>query len=222
MPTSLGGPDRQRRHDVMSKPTARGAMDLLRGADRPMSAREISDGLGLHHTGVRHHLAALRDCGLVQTERAPHAGRGRPTTLFRPVPDPDAQEAAGHAELVRMLMGLVNRMGLGPDDMEAFGVGQAHVVCRPGGGIDELTDAFARLGFAPRRVPGPAPNDIVLDHCPFAAGVEAPGGSLICALHRGLAIGAARISASGARVLELVEENPRTAGCLLRLAPEAA
>ena len=69
-------------------------------------------------------------------------------------PDPGEREAIGHRELVRLLMGLVRQTGLGPEEMERFGERQGWAVPAPGGGIGELRQAFERLGFAPREVPG--------------------------------------------------------------------
>ncbi|MCB0880657.1 MAG: helix-turn-helix domain-containing protein [Thermoleophilia bacterium] len=213
--------ERAARDDVLRRPAALRVVAVLDEAPGPLNARQVADALGLHHTGVRVQLNALVECGLAERNSTPPRGRGRPTLLYTLAPDPDGREAAGHRELVRMLTGLVTRMGLGPADMESFGEGQAHRVCTEGAGPGELRDAFARLGFAPEEVDGPEPRDIVLRHCPFAVGVEAAGGSQICALHRGLARGIARVSGSGL-VVDLVEEDPRTAGCLLRLSPAPA
>lgn len=210
---------REARNGTLGRAAPRRVVRVLRDAADPLSAQQVADALGLHHSGVRVHLNALVECGVAVCEAGEPRGRGRPTLFYALAPDPDSRQAAGHRELVRMLMGLVSRMGLGPEDMESFGMGQAYQVCAQGGGLPELRDALARLGFSPEAVPGPEPRDLVLHHCPFAAGVEAPGGELICALHRGLAKGIADVSGSGAEVVELVEEDPRTAGCLLRLAP---
>ena len=50
---------------------------------------------------------------------------------------------------------------------------------------------------------------------------EAVGGELICLLHRGLARGIAARAAPDVRVDELVFEEPRRAGCRLRLSARA-
>lgn len=218
MTAVLHRPDtRTRRQEALSRPATRRVADALASADHPLTAQQVADQLGLHHSGVRGHLNALVLAGVAESTTQQPQGRGRPRTLYTLTPDPDAQEAEGHRELVRLLMNLVNRMGLGPEDMESFGEGQGTTIPRPGGGADELRDAFARLGFAPREVPGPPPRDLVLDRCPFAAGVEAVGGELICVLHRGLAKGIAATACPDVRVRELIEQDPRIAGCRLRL-----
>lgn len=182
-----------------------------------MTAQEVADSLGRHHTSVRAQLDALEAAGIAEAVTDPPRGRGRPVCRYALAPDAGEREAAGHRELVRLLMGLVRQTGLGPAEMERFGEGQGWTVPREGGGIGEIREAFARLGFAPREIPGPAPADLVLERCPFADGVEAPGGELICVLHRGLARGIAARAAPGVTVAELVVEEPRRAGCRLRL-----
>lgn len=57
-------------------------LDYLRGATAPVGVAEICDAFGLNHTGVRRHLANLRDEGLVEHRYAPPSGRGRPTLEF--------------------------------------------------------------------------------------------------------------------------------------------
>lgn len=210
-------PDPRVRDEALSRTAARRVADVLRESDRGMTAQEIADVLGLHHTGVRVQLNSLVEAGVLVSSTDPPQGRGRPRTRFSLAPDPRAQEAAGHRELVRLLMGLVRRLGLGEDDMEEFGIGQGAGMVDPEGGPQELVDAFARLGFAPRVVPGAAPQDLVLDRCPFAAGVEAPGGDLICVLHRGLARGITSACMPDVRVAGLDANDPHTAGCRLRL-----
>jgi predicted ArsR family transcriptional regulator len=210
-------PARHARMAVLARPSARRVASVLERAGRPLTAQEVAEELGLHHTGVRTQLAALEQAGVIEGRADPPSGRGRPVRRYAPAPDPDAREAEGHRELVRLLMALVDRLALRPDEMERFGEDQGAAVPHPGGGVRELWEAFARMGFAPRGADG-APLDLVLDRCPFADGVEAPSGDLICILHRGLARGILGRAAPGVTVEELVIENPRDAGCRLRLA----
>ncbi len=214
-------PARHARAEALARPPARRVAAALEAAPRPQTAQEVADALGLHHTGVRIQLAALEKAGVVEGRTDPPRGRGRPVRRFALAPAPAEREADGHRELVRLLMGVVRQTGLGPDEMERFGERQGWAVPLPGGGIDELRGAFERLGFAPREVPGKDPPDLVLDSCPFADGVEAPGGELICLLHRGLARGIALRAAPGVTVTDLVIEDPRRAGCRLCLAARA-
>jgi predicted ArsR family transcriptional regulator len=211
-------PARHARAAALARTPARRVAAALEAAPGPQTAQEVADALGLHHTGVRIQLAALEEAGVVEGRTDPPKGRGRPVRRFALAPAPGEREADGHRELVRLLMGVVRQTGLGPQEMERFGERQGWAVPLPGGGLGELRSAFERLGFAPREVPGGDPPDLVLDRCPFADGVEAPGGELICLLHRGLARGIALRAAPDVAVTDLVIEDPRSAGCRLRLA----
>ena len=190
---------------------------VIAAADHPLTAEEVATALGRHHTGVRTQIAALERVGVIEGATDPPAGRGRPVRRYSPAPDPDDREAVGHRELVRLLMGVVRQTGVGPDEMERFGEAQGRSVPVADGGVGELREAFARMGFAPRVLPG-APGDLVLDVCPFADGVEAAGGELICVLHRGLARGIAARAAPDVTVTDLVVQDPRRGGCRLCLA----
>lgn len=215
-------PARHTRAAALARAPARRVAAALEAAPGPQTAQELADALGLHHTGVRIQLAALERAGVVEGRTDPPRGRGRPVRRYELAPAPGEREASGHRELVRLLMGVVRQTGLGPEEMERFGERQGWAVPTPGGGIGELRDAFERLGFAPHEIPGGDVPDLVLDHCPFADGVEAPGGDLICILHRGLARGIALRAAPGVAVTDLVIEDPRRAGCRLRLAVDRA
>ena len=218
-PHAIGSltPVRNTRTAALLRPAARRIATLLEDADGPMTAQEVADALGRHHTSVRAQLMALEEAGVAVGVTDPPSGRGRPVRRYVLATDPGDREAVGHRELVRLLMGLVSGTGLGPEEMERFGEGQGWSIPVEGGGLDEVRLAFERLGFAPREVPGPAPADLVLDRCPFADGVEAPGGGLICILHRGLARGIVGRAAPGVTVAELVARDPRRGGCRLRL-----
>lgn len=206
-------PARHERSALLARPAARRVVETLDASTGPMTAQELADALGLHHSGVRTQLAALERAGVVDAVPDPPSGRGRPVRRFALASDPDGEEVRGHRELVRLLMSLVRQTGLGPDEMEVFGERQGRAVPVPGGGVDELRRTFERLGFAPRQ----DEDGIVLRRCPFADGVEAPGGELICVLHRGLARGIAAAAAPELTVEALVAEDPRTAGCRLLL-----
>ena len=120
-------------------------------------------------------------------------------------------------------MGVVRQTGLGPDEMERFGERQGWAVPSPGGGHRRAAERVRAPGVRPARGAraGTSP-DLVLGSCPFADGVEAPGGELICVLHRGLARGIALRAAPEVTVTDLVVEDPRRAGCRLRLAADHA
>ena len=213
-------PARHARAAVLARPAAARVAAAIASADHPLTAQEVAQALGQHHTAVRPQIAALERAGVVEGATDPPKGRGRPVRRYGPAPDPAEREAVGHRELVRLLMGLVRQTGLGPDEMERFGEAQGRSVPTAGGGVGELRQAFLRMGFAPQALEGERgePDDLVLGVCPFADGVEAAGGDLICVLHRGLARGIAARAAPDVVVAGLDVEDPRRAGCRLRLA----
>jgi hypothetical protein len=85
-----------------------------------------------------------------------------------------------------------------------------------GAGADAIAESFARLGFAPRET-GSADDrahgrlGMRLEHCPFRDAVMAPGGELVCRLHRGLAEGI--VVAAGGRLTAFRPQDPVRAGC---------
>ena len=213
-------PTRHVRAAVLTRPAAARVAAAVAGAGHPLTVQEVADALGQHHTTVRPQIAALERAGVIDGATDAPNGRGRPVRRYSLAPDPAEREAVGHRELVRLLMGLVRQTGLGPDEMERFGEGQGWSVPAEGGGVGEVQQAFLRMGFAPRALRGRAgePDDLVLGVCPFADGVEAAGGELICVLHRGLARGIAARAAPEIEITGLDFEDPRRAGCRLRLA----
>ncbi len=214
-------PARRGREDALLRPPARRIERALRAAPRGLTAQELAEAVGRHHTGVRAQLAELERCGVVEARVDPSAGRGRPPRRYVLAPDPAEREAAGHRELVHLLMSLVREAGFGPTEIERFGERQGASIARPGAGVAELGGAFERLGFAPRDAEDGHPGDLILHRCPFADGVEAPNGQLICLLHRGLARGIAREAAPGTDLLDLEVKEPRRAGCRIRLSSPA-
>jgi DNA-binding transcriptional ArsR family regulator len=210
-------PARHARAAALTRPAAHRIAALLEQAGGPMTAQEVADALGRHHTSVRAQLAALEEAGVAEGITDPPSGRGRPVRRYVLAADPGDREAVGHRELVRLLMGLVAGTGLGAEEMERFGEGQGWGIPVEGGGLAEVRLAFERLGFGPREEAGPAPADLVLARCPFADGVEAPGGELICVLHRGLARGIVARAAPGVAVTDLIARDPRRGGCRLVL-----
>ena len=208
-------PIRRRRGAALARPSAARVVEVLGATARGLTAQEVADALGRHHTGVRARIAALESAGIVEARTDPPAGRGRPARRYLLAPDPGEREAAGHRELVRLLMALVREAGFGPVEIERFGERQGAGIVEPGGGVSEVRAVFERFGFAPRQTGDGATIDLVLDRCPFIDGVEAPSGDLICLLHRGLARGMAMRTAPEIGTVDLEIREPRLAGCRL-------
>jgi predicted ArsR family transcriptional regulator len=208
-----GGEDLAR---ALSHPSRRRIVEALRTAPHGLTAFELAEQMGLHHNAIRQHVSALAKAGLVSSHRDAPRGRGRPSIRHRLVGD-DASVAAGHAELVRLLMGLVLRSGFGEDDVEAFGYEQGLGLGHRGGGAETIMGAFVRLGFAPEEVTSSPERragrlEARLMNCPFRDAVEAPGGEVVCRLHRGIAAGLAE-RAGDAELREFEIRAPREAGC---------
>jgi predicted ArsR family transcriptional regulator len=189
-------------------------------AERPegMTAFELAEAIGLHHSAIRQHLAVLARAGVVTSERETVSGRpGRPSIRYR-LASLDSVAAAGHRELVRLLLRLVRRAGASEADVEEAGREEGRLLGEAGGGASEVVRAFARLGFAPEEVTDAAARrrgemDLRLRHCPFKEAVLAPGGELVCALHRGLTLGLLDRAAEDGYLATFEPKDPREAGC---------
>jgi predicted ArsR family transcriptional regulator len=155
---------------------------------------------------------------LVASERHALPGRrGRPSIRYRLVAA-DSLAEAGHRELVRLLLGLVRRAGATEREVEEFGREEGRLLARPGAGRRAIIEAFARLGFAPEDVTDRAARrggemEVRLRHCPFADAVLAPGGHLVCALHRGVTLGLFDVAAEDANLTAFDPHDPIAAGC---------
>ncbi|MEM8619060.1 MAG: hypothetical protein AAGF73_05020 [Actinomycetota bacterium] len=126
-------------------------------------------------------------------------------------------ERASHAERNRQLLGFL-RYTHTVDDAVAAGASDAPQLSErsPTG----LIDAIADLGFEPRDITGAdalrlGDRTIELCACPHAAAVEAPGGELVCAYHRGMVEALAR--ESGAAVAGVDVVPPSVGRCQVHL-----
>lgn len=184
---------------------ARLLIETLHSADGPLTAQELADRVGRHHTAVRPRLAALTKAGMVDAVIDAPRGRGRPVTRYA-IASLDATESAdAHHRLMEVVDDVARSHGFGADDMERFGEGQGHSLAEAGGEGTEVRRRLAALGFAPRTVPG-CPGVLELGRCPVSTLVDRPGGR-VCRLHRGLAQGlAVRAGLAGAD-LEVASET---------------
>ncbi len=204
---------------ALGHPTRRRLADLLAASPDGLTVAELSEASGLHHNAVRDHLKTLAAAGVVASERDKPKGRGRPTERYVLIDDL-APRIAAHQELVRLLVGLLARSGLTEDEVEAFGRETGPAL--GGAGRDGVLSSLAGLGFAPRettRAEDVSRGELAvrLEHCPFREAVLAPGGEMICTLHRGLLQGMADRVSPGAEVTEFVPKDPRQAGCTARV-----
>ena len=213
-------PSTVRVEHVLAHPTRRRIADLLAASPDGTTVAELTEATGLHHNAVRLHLKTLAAAGHVVSQRDRPKGPGRPTDRYRLV-DPAAPRMAAHRELVQMLVGLAAELGAEPAAVERFGRehGAAYLT---GTGRAGVVGSMAALGFAPRdeaaaRDAADGRLALRLCHCPFREAVLAPGGGVVCDLHRGLLDGMARAAAPEARLEALEVHDPDAGRCLARL-----
>ena len=206
---------------ALAHPVRRRIAQALAGAADGLSVAELVREMGdLHHNAIRNHLRVLAQAGIVAVERDPPSGRGRPTERFS-LADPEASRIAAQQELVRFLVAMLVEAGADNGTAREFGRRQGvRLVHTPG--RDDVLGSLARLGFAPHETTSAGDAaagalEIRLDHCPFRDAVLARGGTLVCELHHGLLEGMAQTAGPDARVSRFAAEDPRRAGCLVRL-----
>jgi predicted ArsR family transcriptional regulator len=188
---------------------------MLEAAPRGATAAELAEALGLHPNAVRKQLRALSSDGAIEAVREASGQRGRPSMRYR------AGGAGRDAGAVRRLAGMLVQLvsEIGPDEarIEAFGRRQAPALAASRDGRTALLDVLTTMGFAPRETTdaGSARDgrlEVVLGRCPFGEAVEATGGRLVCALHRGISQGLLELTPS-ARLTAFEVRPPRVAGC---------
>lgn len=191
-------------------PTRVAVLEELRRSEVALTAAQLAAVIGVHHTAVRQHLAVLAEVGLVASETLPPSGRGRPTSAYRALVDPDPYQ-----HLARMLADAVAH-GLTP--REAGHLHGERVVPSPDGPLATLVGETTRLGFRPTvRDRGKGVQEVVLHTCPFAE-VAAANPAAICGLHRGIAEGVLART-GGLEVVDLHVADPHKAGCRLVTRP---
>jgi predicted ArsR family transcriptional regulator len=192
---------------AVAVPLRRQILDLILGADRPVTVAELTDELGCNHNAVRQHLTQLREAGLVTETREARDRPGRPRLLYTATARPDP-----YARLARLLLA-ARRTGLSP---RATGRHAGRAMAASAGfedadALDALEADAARQGFSPRRVGRGRHAELVLESCPLAD-VATDDPATVCALHRGLAEGLVA-GIGGAQVEAFVTNDPYRAGC---------
>ncbi|MEP7160793.1 MAG: helix-turn-helix domain-containing protein [Dermatophilaceae bacterium] len=198
-------------------------LDYLRSAREPVGVARICDAFGLNHTGVRRHLANLRDAGLVTQHVAAPSGRGRPTLEFEATPAADEPALEdSQRDLIRLLLEMVTTgedarvVGRRAGERLVAGVdpSQAAHPSSPGDALRAVQEAARRMGFEPSlQVGSDGAEEVLLRHCPFSDGATlAP--QVVCELHLGMTEGMARAMGSAAQ-LSFVFADPHAAGCRL-------
>lgn len=210
---------------ALAHPSRQRIADALARTPGGLTVTQLAGAVELHPNAVRQHLGVLAGAGVVvSAPSAPTGRRGRPSTRYA-LAGPQGVAAAGHRELVRLLLELVRRSGMDAEAVERFGEEQGYDVLgrNAGPGVGGLAATLAGLGFAPEEITTAADReagemDLRLRSCPFKEAVLAEGGELICALHRGLVRGTLGRVEPGARLVEFESREPVRAGCRAHVA----
>ena len=211
----------QQQARALGDPTRHAVFRHIADADRPVGIAELTERFAVNHNAIRQHLAKLVAAGLVVQATAVAVGPGRPRLVY--AVDPAIEGRWGttgpYERLSRMLVDVI-RTGLDPEEVGRRAAGGLRTA--PSDDVvGDIADAMARQGFEPEVRPTRSGADIILHNCPFEATARADRAT-VCALHLGLAEGLAE--GTEVTVDELVANDPRRAGCRLRLrrpAPEA-
>jgi len=195
---------------ALSTPSRVDILDRLRQASTPLTAADLAQAMGMHHTAVREHLAILIEAGLVRGEGLPVIGRGRPRTGYLAIAMPEPVEAYRS-----LAAALGEAMSAGLTARAAGRAAGAKVPVSPDGAVATLRDEAERLGFEPTvRVKGRV-HEIVLMSCPYAdLAAERP--ETVCEVHLGLAEGVCE-RVGGAVVEGIRLADPRKGGCRITM-----
>lgn len=193
--TDAAAPTRDRRRSRAQ------VLELLRGADEPVSVADIAAATGLHQNTARFHLDGLVESGLARRESAGRGRPGRPRTVYLPAPTEQQRDTRSWRLLAEMLTSLVTEAMPAPVE-KATQAGAAwgrYLVERPApsdrvdsaDALRRLHTVLADAGFAPETEPETDPGKPVvsLRHCPFREIAEQHS-DVVCALHLGLMQGA--------------------------------
>lgn len=203
--------------DVLNQPTRARLFGLLSSLKRPAATVELATTLELHPNGVRQHLEALSEAGLLAREQE-KVGRGRPRDVWAIDADaePGGNSPTGYEELSRWLIKAMGSGPVDPDRIEEKGREIGIELADTGGNSTSeirFHDALSAMGFKPRRKPGAGERmTYCLENCPYReAALEEQ--SMVCALHKGITSGILSSVAPDTEMTEFVVKNPVTAGC---------
>lgn len=189
-----GGSD-ARAHRALAGWTRVVLLTRLRGAGRPLDARELAETTGLHVSTVRFHLEVLARAGMVASEFEHRPQRGRPRQVWRAVAQSVVGPEGGYRMLAEVLAGYLETSTAKPGAVgEEIGEAWGMRLARSRGddeapGLARLVRIMSELGFSPEVVEGTSETELRLHSCPFLA-VATENPRLVCSAHLGLLRGA--------------------------------
>lgn len=151
----------------------------------PIAAATIAESLGVTSAGVRRHLIALADEGLITDHEPPgqqHRGRGRPARSYVATTEGQSALESEYADVAVDAMGFLRQRGDLVDfveakaaELEAAVVDQIPVGAPMEERVNALSDALAEHGYATSVRPGPGGYTVQLcqGHCPVQSIAEA-------------------------------------------------
>ena len=204
-------------HRALSSPMRARLMEVLRAADRPMSAQELAKVVDLHPNTVRSHLGILASAQLVSSSRQASGGRGRPRHLFAAVVEGEAVAGvSGGYDLLASV--LADRVALDHPDVDRIVEAAAaawardhapsEVGARPGDVIDDVLAVLEQLGFATDVEVASDTTCLVADRCPIRA-LARSHPAVACAFHHGLVRGLLAAFGGGYEVAEVATDVDR-------------
>jgi predicted ArsR family transcriptional regulator len=202
--------------------TADGTRDRVlaevRAGPDAVAVDELAERLALHRNTIRFHTAALEADGLIEQDRRPTGGKGRPRAVYRPTPR-GARSGRRNYELLSGIL-LAHLSASGEPVAGARAAGRAWggrlAAAAPSPDTAErvVVDALDELGFEPRAERAGPPGEVRLHNCPFRELVDRER-ELVCTVHAGLLEGLVGGPRAGAVVDLEPFETPTT--CLVRV-----
>jgi predicted ArsR family transcriptional regulator len=206
--------------DPLALPARAAAFAYVAQVRRAVGIAELAEHLGLHPTGVRVHLAALEDAGILLRRRV-RGVRGRPRDTWVVAPGARAVPPGLHEELASWLAGALGEGATSPEALERHGhrLGRDLVPDVPPGTppVTAVGDALAAMGFRPACRSRPGGAEFALRTCPYRDAVRA-GGYGICALHAGITRGLLEALSPDAELVGFVAGEPDSGDCRAEVA----
>ena len=204
---------------ALGDPTRYRIFRYVADAASGVGVAELTEMLGVHHNAIRQHLAVLKEAEVILEEPEARARPGRPRLLYRLNPEVRGTWGTdGPYQVLSSLLAEAVRTGDEPREVgRRAGHRRARRLYVRGDIIGALEDDLRASGFRPERTGDDQRCGFVLGRCPFAE-VAAIDPGVVCEMHRGMAEGLVEATGEQA-VIELVEKDPRQAGCRLELHP---